>query len=310
MSTRVYRSKAQFEQNLPTVLVAILAKQKAACLPLYLDCIDKLDYPKSKITLWVRENDSTDDTRAILEAWLDQHRHEYAKVHADFTPIDPTVSTMGVHEWTCERFRLLGRLRQESLDATLKLGCDSYFVADCDNFVRPHVLKRLVSLNRPLVAPMLRHVDYPANRYSNFFAAVDPNGYFAADSKYDDILSRSNHLLWNGGSFGVITVPLIHCTYLVRADAIPKLHYLEQFQRYEFVSFADSARKAKIKMAVDNYRDNGVIALDSEPADLRRQVDQARDIMRAENVCKNVGSNRHRRPPPSRKVRPPPTQAP
>jgi glycosyltransferase involved in cell wall biosynthesis len=38
----------------PRVMVAILAKQKERMLPLYLECIEALDYPKSSIVLYVR----------------------------------------------------------------------------------------------------------------------------------------------------------------------------------------------------------------------------------------------------------------
>ena len=46
----------------PRILLAILAKQKEEMLPLYLDCIEALDYPKSQIVLYVRTNNNTDGT--------------------------------------------------------------------------------------------------------------------------------------------------------------------------------------------------------------------------------------------------------
>src|SRR5439155_3364960 len=52
--------------GVPRVLVAILAKQKEPALPLYLDCIEALDYPKSSIVLYIRTNNNTDRTEQIL----------------------------------------------------------------------------------------------------------------------------------------------------------------------------------------------------------------------------------------------------
>jgi hypothetical protein len=50
----------------PRVLVAILAKQKEEFLPLYLECIESLDYPKSSIVLHIRTNNNTDGTELLL----------------------------------------------------------------------------------------------------------------------------------------------------------------------------------------------------------------------------------------------------
>ena len=55
--------RRQFQTRLtgaPRVLLAILAKQKEPTLPLYLDCIEALDYPKASIILYIRTNNNTD----------------------------------------------------------------------------------------------------------------------------------------------------------------------------------------------------------------------------------------------------------
>lgn len=36
----------------PKVMIAILARNSAHSLPYYLDCIDRLDYPKDRIAIW------------------------------------------------------------------------------------------------------------------------------------------------------------------------------------------------------------------------------------------------------------------
>ena len=50
-------------------MVAILAKQKERMLPLYLERIEALHYPKSFIVLYVRTNNNTDGTERILRQW-------------------------------------------------------------------------------------------------------------------------------------------------------------------------------------------------------------------------------------------------
>lgn len=37
---------------MPTVMVAVLARNAAHSLPYYLGCIERLDYPKDRIALW------------------------------------------------------------------------------------------------------------------------------------------------------------------------------------------------------------------------------------------------------------------
>jgi hypothetical protein len=49
------------------VTIAILTKDKAHVLPLYLNQIESQTYPASKIKLYIRTNNNRDNTAAILE---------------------------------------------------------------------------------------------------------------------------------------------------------------------------------------------------------------------------------------------------
>ncbi|MGB9647465.1 MAG: hypothetical protein WCB44_20430 [Stellaceae bacterium] len=64
----------------PRVLIAILAKQKEKALPLFLRCIEELDYPKSSTVLYVRTNNNTDRTEQILRDWIARIGPSYAAV--------------------------------------------------------------------------------------------------------------------------------------------------------------------------------------------------------------------------------------
>ena len=83
----------------PRVLIAILAKQKAPALPLYLECIEALDYPKSSIVLYIRTNNNTDRTEEILREWVERVGHLYAAVEFDASDVaervEHTASTIG-----------------------------------------------------------------------------------------------------------------------------------------------------------------------------------------------------------------------
>ncbi len=106
------------------------------------------------------------------------------------------------HEWNSTRFRVLGHIRNVSLQKTIEHGCDFYFVSDADNFIRSCTLKELVALNLPIVAPFLR-VTNPTHAYSNFFAKTDAAGFFAGCDEYQWITHR-----WVRGVVEVPVVPL------------------------------------------------------------------------------------------------------
>ena len=236
--------------DFPRVLIAILAKQKEGCLPLYLKCIENLDYPKDKISLYVRTNNNTDGTEVILRSWVERVGSLYANVEFDASDVEQKVERFGVHEWNSERFSVLGRIRQISLNKTIELGCEYYFVADIDNFIRPATLRELVSVQLPIVAPFLRAA-MAGVYYSNYHADVNDDGYFQGCDQYEWILFR--HVR------GLIEVPVVHCTYLVRADVINALTYEDGSGRYEYVVFSDSARRSGIPQYFDNRQIYGYI---------------------------------------------------
>ena len=237
------------------MLIAILAKQKEKTLPLFLRCIEGLDYPKSSIVLYVRTNNNTDRSEEILREWIDRVRPFYAAVEFDATPVEEPVEAFGQHEWNPTRFRVLGNIRNVSLSKPAERACDFYFVCDVDNFILPSTLRELVALKLPIVAPLLRVTD-PNGYYSNFFAEIDPNGFYSHCDQYQWILQRRVR--------GVFEVPVVHCTYLIRGDVIPRLGYLDGSDRYEFVVFSDSARKAGIQQYIDNRQVYGYITFDAE----------------------------------------------
>ena len=234
---------------LPKVLIAILAKSKAGHLPFFLECIEALDYPPESICLHIKTNNNTDATADILRAWVARVGGRYAHVEFDDREVPERVQDFADHEWNATRFSVLSRIRQHSMDQTLTLGCDFYFVVDVDNYLRPLTLRSLVDLNLSIVAPLLKCIDADRPFYSNFHQIVDDNGYYRSSDEYYSILNRT--------SPGLHEVALIHCTYLVRADAIPRLTYDDQSGRYEYVIFSDSARRAAIPQILDSARSTG-----------------------------------------------------
>lgn len=251
----------------PKILLAILAKQQAPLLPLYLRCIEHQSYPKDRIHLWVRTNNNTDDTAEILKFWLERVGWQYAGVTFDDTDAPQPVQDYSKHDWAPERFSVLNPIRQASLNATLEHGCDAYFVVDCDNFLLPHTLATLIDrhtdevhgqLNH-ITAPMLNCCDPDRPHYSNFHGDIDERGWYRESKLYWDLLGRQ---IWGE------LVPVVHCTYLVPAWAIPLLRYENPGGydgRYDYVVFSESARESGVGQWLDSSRPFGCLTFKDGP---------------------------------------------
>ena len=98
------------------VTIAILAKEKAHVLPLYLTLIENQTYPAAKIKLYIRTNNNRDDTAAVLEQWIDKVGDRYSEIYYDSSDVAQPVHEYSPHEWNLLRFQVLGRLRQESVE--------------------------------------------------------------------------------------------------------------------------------------------------------------------------------------------------
>jgi len=230
------------------IVVAILAKDKSATLPAYLSCLYNQTYPKNKIHLYVRTNDNKDNTEDILTEFLNEHRSEYASVYFDSSSVSENLKNYGNHEWNCERFTILGKIRQDSIQYAIDYE-SHYFVADCDNFIVPSTIEDLFSVsNAGVVSPML---DSTSN-YSNFHDDVDANGYLSVTPYYNTIRWRQLQ--------GLIIVKVVHCTYLINNKFLQSICYDDGSHRYEYVIFSSELRKHDITQFLDTRKPYGIVS--------------------------------------------------
>ena len=233
------------------VTIAILAKDKAHTLPLYLACIEAQTWPKSNTYLYIRTNNNNDETAEILRNWIVRVGKQYPKIYFDSSDVDEPVQQFGQHEWTYERFKVLGKIRQDSVDWAYAQN-SHYFVVDCDNFVGPDTLESMMKTHLPIIAPFLRCSEEEKRYYSNYHESIDKNGYYQASVFYYDILDQKIR--------GIIEVPVVHCSYFIRYDVLDKICYDDESWRYEYVIFSDSARKQNIPQYIDNRKIYGYIS--------------------------------------------------
>jgi mannosyltransferase OCH1-like enzyme len=233
--------------NSNEVCFAILAKNKAETLPFFLECLLRQTYPKSNIHLYIRTNDNTDETAALLQAFVKEHGSKYASVFYDDSSVNAIVKEFKNHEWNATRFKLLGKLRQDSVEYAKKKGAH-YFVADCDNFIVPNTLERMLEQQAlGVVAPML----VTKTAYSNYHYDIDTNGYLKDHPNYLKILNRV--------IMGCVEVKVVHCTYFVAHHQLANVCYDDKSARYEYVIFSDELRKRGVPQYLDNRQYYGFL---------------------------------------------------
>ena len=254
----------------PDVFLALLVKQKEAVLPLFLESLNDWDYPKENIFIYIRTNNNTDNTKQLLEEWIEEYGDKYKGLIYNSEDVPEKVEQYDAHFWNGERFRVLGKIRQESMNQALLTDCEYYFVVDTDNFLFPETLKELVKLDLPIVAPFLRYAvalgenaDTPVEAakreghmsryYSNYHDKVDDFGSIIPEDIYYKILNQEVR--------GLIECMCVHCTYLIKREYLSELNYLEQSDRWEYMVFSNSARDKGITQYIDNRTIYGVLTL-------------------------------------------------
>lgn len=233
------------------VTIAILAKDKAHCLDVYLKCVHSQTFPKKNINLYIRTNNNNDDTAEILAEWIEKHKSEYKEIFFDDSDVPEKVQSFTPHEWNSLRFKVLGKIRQDSIEWAKEKN-SHYLVIDCDNFITPDCLEELYKSEKPVIGPLLRGQGF----YANYHYNITHDGYCADSGRenYKEVLF--------GVKKGLIEVPVIHCTYFIRKEYLKDVVYDDNSGRYEYVIFSDNLRKKNIPQYLDNRKYYGFLTFE------------------------------------------------
>uniref|UniRef100_A0A8P4G5V5 procollagen galactosyltransferase n=1 Tax=Dicentrarchus labrax TaxID=13489 RepID=A0A8P4G5V5_DICLA len=238
----------------PRVVIALVCRNSAHSLPLFLGTIEKLAYPKDRIALWVATDHNVDNTTAILREWLIkvQNYYHYVEWRPDDEP-SAFEDEGGPKHWNNLRYEHVMKLRQAALETAREIWADYLLVADCDNLLtNPDVLWKLMSENKTIVAPMLES----RAAYSNFWCGMTSQGYYKRTPAYMPIRKQERR--------GCFAVPMVHSTYLVdlQKEASRQLAFYPPHPEYSWalddvIVFAYSARIADVQMYVCNKETYG-----------------------------------------------------
>ncbi|XP_053707709.1 procollagen galactosyltransferase 1 [Synchiropus splendidus] len=238
----------------PRILVALICRNSEHSLPYFLGALERLDYPKDRMALWVATDHNMDNTTVMLRDWLVKVRSQYHYV--EWRPKEHPrhyVDEEGPKHWTDLRYEHVMKLRQAALKSAREMWADYFMVVDCDNLLtNPNVLWDLIKENKTIIAPMLES----RAAYSNFWCGMTSQGYYKRTPAYLPIRKRLRK--------GCFAVPMVHSTFLIdlRKEASKQLAFYPPNEEYswafdDIIVFAYSARIADVQMFICNRETYG-----------------------------------------------------
>ncbi|XP_062870204.1 probable inactive glycosyltransferase 25 family member 3 [Trichomycterus rosablanca] len=250
------------EVQSPTLVIAIIARNTAHSLPYYLGALERLNYPKERISIWAATDHNIDNTTAILREWLtimQQHYH-----YVEWRPMEKPTSfagELGPKHWTNGRYEHVMKLKQAALNFAKKRWADYILFADTDNILtNPDTLNLLMAENKSVIAPMLDS----QSAYSNYWCGITPQGYYRRTAEY--FPTRNRHRT------GCYPVPMVHSTMLLdlRKEGTKKLAFHPPHPDYswpfdDIIVFAFSCRASEVQMYVCNKERYGYLNVPAKP---------------------------------------------
>ncbi|XP_035510338.1 procollagen galactosyltransferase 1 [Morone saxatilis] len=238
----------------PRVLLALVCRNSEHSLPYFLGTIERLNYPKDRMALWVATDHNKDNTTSILRDWLVKVQNLYHYV--EWRPKEEPSHYRdedGPKQWTDLRYEHVMKLRQVALESAREMWADYFMLVDCDNLLtNPDVVWKLMKENKTIIAPMLES----RAAYSNFWCGMTSQGYYKRTPAYIPIRKQVRK--------GCFAVPMVHSTFLIdlRKEASRQLAFHPPHPEYswafdDIIVFAYSARMADVQMFLCNKETYG-----------------------------------------------------
>lgn len=248
--------------KVPTLVIAILARNTAHSLPEYLGALEGLRYPKERISVWCATDHNVDNTSEILREWLMAVQKDYHAVEWR-TQEEPRSypGETGPKQWTSARYEHLMKLKQAALDYARRQWADYILFTDTDNILtNERTLQLLMAENHSVIAPMLESQTY----YSNFWCGITPQGYYRRTPDYFPTLNRQRR--------GCFAVPMVYSTFLLnlRKEGVKKLAFYPPHPDYswtfdDIIVFAYSCLAAEVQIYLCNQVHFGYINVPTPP---------------------------------------------
>ncbi|KAF5289156.1 hypothetical protein FQR65_LT02046 [Abscondita terminalis] len=240
----------------PTIVIAVLIRNKAHTLPYFLSLLEKIDYPKDRISLWLRSDHNIDNSIQLLKLWIEKVHNQYHSISTNFVHNKAYDDEIGPAHWSHMRYNNVISLREEALNYARKIWADYLLAIDADVFLTDtNVLQELMAKELVIVAPLLQSV----GMYSNFWGAMTSDYYYERSDDYESILYRKEK--------GCFNVPMVHSCVLidVKRSQSDYLSYVpEKIPKYDgprddIIAFSLSANKSKVSLNLCNEKVYGFV---------------------------------------------------
>lgn len=248
--------------NSEIITIAIFAKNKEHVLFEYLNCIYNQTWSKNRTNLYIKTNNNTDNTYIILRNWLNENQHEYNEIYFNCEDFDEKIEKYSQHEWNLERFKIMGKIREDSLLWSYEHK-SHYFTVDCDNFILPETITQMFESGLKLVSPLIR-----SKNFCNFHVDINEDGIPVDNEKTWFILNQEIK--------GFIEVPVIHCCYFIRNEILLKMKYRDESSKHEYLIFSENCRKEGISQFIDNRKIYGFLTFSNTKEEFQEEIKDGR----------------------------------
>ncbi|XP_049818713.1 glycosyltransferase 25 family member [Aethina tumida] len=253
------------ELKKPTIVFSMIVRNKAHTLPYFLSTIERLNYPKERISLWIRSDHNSDRSIEILKVWVESVRKRYHSIHTEFDENETYFpDERGPAHWTKERFTHVINLKEAALNFARRKWADYLLSIDSDVFLtNEDTLNYLISKNFTIAAPMLKS----DGLYSNFWYGMTEDYYYLRTDQYKPVVYRKTQ--------GCFNVPMVHSCVLIdlRRQESDYLTYrpdnLKDFEgpTDDIITFAIGANSSNISLHICNEQNFGFITVPLEQDD-------------------------------------------
>ncbi|CAM4595492.1 unnamed protein product [Leuciscus chuanchicus] len=229
----------------PKVVIAVLARNAEHSLSYFLGCIERLDYPKDRISIWAATDHNIDNTTAMLHEWLSGVELLYHSVQLQTMEEEKSyyVDELGPKHWPESRVTHVMKLRQAALTSA-----------------------------------RAQWADYILVYFNGLRENIDPN--IQKNTLYNGYYKRTPHYvpIRNWKRTGCHPVPMIHSTMLIdlrrsasAALAFYPLHHYYLWALDDIMAFAFSARQAGVQMFLCNKEHYGYLPL---PLEIKQTLEE------------------------------------
>ncbi|KAL4090405.1 hypothetical protein QTP88_025251 [Uroleucon formosanum] len=229
------------EEDYPIVLLSIIVDKPTPFFDEFLDKIENIDYPRSRVFL-------------SITTLVDYHKEQVDKF---ILKIGDKYNASFVFHKTVEDSI---HARHLSFSLCTSKSCDYLFYIENEAHLdNPQTLKILIQLNKKIIAPMLTR---PFKAWSNFWGALSSEGFYARSHDYMDIVNYNKTGTWN--------VPYIGSCYLMKGKILENKYNRPSYKGNNLdydMAFCKSLRDKGVFMYIDNHHTYGHL-IDSESFDI------------------------------------------